>query len=198
MTTYNHESHRALRCPHCGGQHIRTRSGVVTGYQDPGGNIFEAWLRTRFSQGQWEYAGESNITPPVYVDLKIVDKDELEIVKLLTTSPLVAQIKDLSRSDQMHILDAVMTARLRWSGERRTKARMDAISAYFMRGGAYQAVTLIEGAPDLFDASGPLGAEFVADQMLKYLETKNTLTKKSPKSARTDDNVTYGPLDESA
>jgi hypothetical protein len=188
MKTFKEEAHAAIRCPNCGGQHFRARPGEPVAYKDPGGDLMTAWLRTRFAHGVWEYAGEG--AEPAPADINLLDKEEAAFVQQLLSAPLMDQIKGLKRADQMTVLDAVFTQRVRWLGERRLKARMDALSNFFQMGGSPVGINLTEGAPDLFDASGPLGAEFAAAKMLVYLSAQD---KKDYQSE-----FTYAPLEEVA
>lgn len=173
MTTYPIEAPEIVRCPHCGGQHIRARSGTLGHYADPGGDVLTAWGRTRFGQGHWEYAGEGSDLAPELGEIK--DGTERAYVDALATSPLLTQISHLSRGDQFAILDAALTARTRWLEERREEARANALAAYMLRGGSILDVEVAEGDPDLFDAAGPLGETFVAQLMVDYVKRHEAL-----------------------
>lgn len=168
--TYGLEVHAVLRCPKCGGQHIRPRQGQIAAYADPGGDLVGAWLRTRFGNGHWEFGGWGTTPAPEAAAIKISDPDELGFVRTLVASPLLGQLAGLERAEQMAVLDAAMTIRLRWQPARRSLARTEALVQYFILGGSHLAVKLAEGKTfDMFDAAGIMGKDFVASHMFDFL-----------------------------
>jgi len=168
MKTYTQEASAIVRCPICGGQHIRTRVGSVDAYRDPGGDVLSAWLRTRFANGHWEYAGIGVLEAPALAE--VTDSTERAYVDQLAVSPLMEQIKHLSREDQFAMLDGALIARTRWIEERREEARANALAAFMLRGGSIMDIEVSEGDPDLFDAAGPLGETFIAQQVIDSLK----------------------------
>ena len=208
VRTYGVEAHAAIRCPKCGGQHIRPRLGEIVAYKDPGGDLIKAWLRLRFGYGHWENTGEGEVEPPALNDIRIKDQDELALVKTLASAPIIKQMQGLSRADQLAVLDAVMIARLRVSDERRTKARMEALASFFIMGGSPMDVSLSEGDLDIFDTTIIMGKDFSASTMLKHLTYKTVeATAKVGKpqftfndDAETEaaDSLRYEPVDEGA
>ena len=173
VQSFSVEASSAIRCPKCGGQHIRPRLGEVVAYADPGGNIIKAWLRLRFGYGHWENTGIGTAEAPALKDIKITDPDEFAFVKALASSPLMDQIEGMGRADQFKTLDAVMTARLRWQDKRRSQARAASVTQFFLDGGSPMDVELIEDEFDIFDAAGVLGKQFVSQEMLRYLKSVN-------------------------
>jgi len=198
--TYGVEAHAAIRCPKCGGQHIRPRLGEVVAYKDPGGDIIKAWLRMRFGFGHWENTGVGSIEPPLLSDIKIADMDELALIKTMTSAPLIQQIKGLNRSDQFAVLDAVLIARLRVSDERRTKARMEALAKFFIMGGSPMDVSLSEGDLDLFDATIVMKDDFTASTQIPTLDKKSYEETTPMFQVQEDDRngLRYEPVEEGA
>ena len=158
MRTFETEAVAGLRCPSCSGQQIRVHHGATVGYQDPGGDVFSAWQRTRFgATGEWQYV-EGTCDAPETVTIK--NNVESTMVQRLGESELLTQIQGFDRDDQMIILDAIFISRLYWTEGRRLKTRMEALQKYLVQGGDVSRVELSEGeTPDMLDASGPLGSE---------------------------------------
>jgi hypothetical protein len=98
----------------------------------------------------------------------------------------------MNRREQLAVLDAVLTQRVRWLPERRLNARMTALSKFFQMGGNPLDVSLSEGEPDLFDVAGPLGDDFAASHMLDYLSDK------ASGKAKQQGALVYTPVDEGA
>ena len=61
--SYEVSDTRPITCPSCGSPNVATRPGAPMSFFDPGGDFFEAWKRTRFAQGHWEFAETANPQP---------------------------------------------------------------------------------------------------------------------------------------
>lgn len=158
------EAYDVVNCPHCGGTHVRIRRGEQVGYKDPGGPAWQAWMRTRFATGEFEFPLDGEDDPPS--SPSIVNAPEAEMVGRIVASNLARKLDSMPRSEALDILDALFIARLYWGKERRTDARLRALSEYFRLGGSPVGIVLYESDEfDWLDLAGPLG-ESVAAQYL--------------------------------
>lgn len=148
--TYLIEGHTAVNCPSCGCTNVKITRGTPVNYKDPGGSIFEAWLRTRFAVGQFfvPLAG-GEMEPPATP--KITDLDATQFIANLIASPLLQQIATVAdREDAFQILDAAYIARNHIGGEQRLRQRVEAATIYLRAGGNPMTIALGE-APDRYD-----------------------------------------------
>jgi predicted RNA-binding Zn-ribbon protein involved in translation (DUF1610 family) len=85
-----------VNCPACGGFLIHNRRGRVIGYRDPGGDLFQAWLRTRFAGPHWEPAPikDNGRIPPAVPELS---GRERETADSLQQSPALARLARMPR-----------------------------------------------------------------------------------------------------
>ncbi len=152
-----------VNCPRCGGVMISVHLGEPPRFADPGTDIWDTWLRTRFARGVWEPAPLSGSEmPPAQVDVESPREHEV-VTWLQKAGTFLGGIERLGRQTALQVLDAVFVARAYWTRERRQAARVAAATEYFRRGGDPAGVVLAEeDAPDLLDAAGPLGADVVA------------------------------------
>ncbi len=162
-----------VNCPRCGGVMISVHLGEPPRFADPGTDIWDTWLRTRFARGVWEPAPLSGSEmPPAQVDVESPREHEV-VTWLQKAGTFLGGIERLGRQTALQVLDAVFVARAYWSRERRQAARVAAATEYFRRGGDPAGVVLAEGdAPDLLDAAGPLGADVVAGLLQVVNSTK--------------------------
>ena len=159
LASFDKEARGVANCPHCGGTQVRVRNGKRHAFADPGGPVWQAWIATRFAHGIFEIPAKGAELPPP--TSRLTDKKESEIVARLISSSLVPEIEQIDRDDAFTILDALFVARTYWSKERRTDARLEALMAFFKRGGSPTDVELAEPENefDWFDLAGPLGPE---------------------------------------
>lgn len=159
---------KPVNCPHCGGLRIHARKGAVRTYRDPGGDVLAAWRVTRFAGPHWEPAplASDGMTVPAAVD--ILGRDEEEGAAALAHSPHLAFIEAMPRQTALAFLDAMFCNRVYRTTGARLQARLQVATAYFMRRGDPTRISLPEPAfPDLVDAGSALGAEIVADWLLR-------------------------------
>lgn len=172
MRTYDVEHSRPYQCPHCSGMKIKIRRGDAQTFREPGGDIFTAWARTRFSGPHWEPAtvADSGADAPEFDDLLIGNADDVAFLAELQDAAIVDQIAELPRAEQYSILDAVFVARRHTSGEKRTNARVRAIAAYFQNGGTRTDFQMAETpTPDVLDVAAPLSPEYAARLWLNVM-----------------------------
>lgn len=156
-----------VNCPNCAGFLIHSRRGQLRTFVDPGGDVLEAWRRTRFAGPHWEPVElkPDGPTPPAAVE--ILSDRESEAAALLTGSPALEKIRQMPRETAFAFLDAVFINRAYRDRERRLNTRIEAATAFFKRGGSPTAVSLTEPKqPDLVDAADVMGAEEVVTWML--------------------------------
>lgn len=176
MSTSHVRASHVVNCPNCGAMRIRIRAGApVRFHDDGGGDMFAAWLRTRFSPysgGRWEipvFDRRSSDRPPAPAP---TDDAEKTVIESLRRSALVAKLAQMDRDVALSILDAVLIARAYWPAERRQAERIKAATLYFQRGGEPARISLAETPePDLLDAAGPLGADEVASYLAAFPKT---------------------------
>jgi hypothetical protein len=129
------------------------------------GNIIEAWVRHRFTTGNFELPNDGTTKPPAYSTVESMLKaDDAEAVRQIQNSPeLVNALQVLPRDTAARVLDAVLSARLYHSVERRATERVKACIYLFKRRVDSDDVSLTETRDyDLLDASVVLGADEAA------------------------------------
>ncbi|HNT78172.1 MAG TPA: hypothetical protein PKH77_24425 [Anaerolineae bacterium] len=163
--SYIVKGHTCVNCPACGATNVKITHGAVAGYADPGGNVVEAWMRTRFSSGEYFSPLEGETPAP---PMPQVGKDDSTFITNLMISPLFSQVLSIDRSDAFGILDAVYVSRLHLNGERRLRMRIEAATVYLQAGGSPNGLQLgeAESRYDLLDAS-LLGAPYIAGLLLR-------------------------------
>jgi len=156
-----------VNCPNCAGFLIHSRRGQVRTYADPGGDIFDVWMRTRFSGPHWEPVAidPGGQQPPTVGDM--MSDREAESVNLLATSPVLDKIRTMPRDTAISFLDAMFIHRTYRDLERRLQNRIEVATRFFARGGLPTAVSLTEPKlPDLVDAADIMGNEETVTWMM--------------------------------
>lgn len=169
MKSHHWVGHAPVNCPVCGATHVRWRVGLPTFVKDPGGDVFEAWMRTRFASGVWEVPETESLgneAPPAPAMSEIVIKDDAEngLANMMRFSPLLTDICAITddREAILDALDAAFVARMFWSRERRLDARLMAATMYLKRDSNpdVSMLSLSESTfPDIWDVAGPLTPE---------------------------------------
>lgn len=155
------EAPQAVSCPNCGGLLVKSRPGEPNIYSDPGGEVFTAWLRTRFSGPHFEPAAidEAGSEAPA---LELCHYDDKDGVILLEDAPALELIEKMDRASAFLFLDAIFVNLSNYTWQERTEHRIKAVVSYLNLGGA-EAPRLDEGKkPDLLVAAGPLRPDYVA------------------------------------
>lgn len=161
------EDWNPVNCPHCSGFLIHMRKGRMPRFADPGGDIFEAWKRTRFAGPHWEPVpiDPDGVQPPAAVE--IYGASEEATVELLAGSPALDQIRQMPRDIAFQFLDAIFIGRTYRDLELRLDARARTATEFFKRGGAPTAIRLTEPkVPDLVDAAQVLKPSAVVPWLL--------------------------------
>lgn len=168
--SYIVKGHTCVNCPACGATNVKITHGAIEGYADPGGNVVEAWMRTRFATGEYFSPLEGEAPAP---PMPQVGKEDSTFITNLMISPLFSQVLPLDRADAFNILDAAYVSRLHLSGERRLRARIEAATYYLQAGGSPLGLQLGEtdNRYDLLDA-GLLGAPYIAGLLLRSAQPK--------------------------
>lgn len=168
MTITAQEAPTAVNCGHCGGLRINARKGAPVTYADPGGDLFTAWLRLRFSGAHWEPAeiGENGQEAPA---LEFCNYDDKDAVKALEGSAVLAQIETMDRATAFLFLDAIYVNLSHYTKEERIEKRIRAAVEYYRLGGETN-INIDEGqAPDLLMAAGPLAGQYVAASLISIM-----------------------------
>lgn len=164
-----------LNCPYCGGLLIHSRrladNEQLASYADPGGDVVGAWLRLRFAGSHWEPAqvNPDAPKPPQKSAADILSAKDAGIIAAIEESPLAGIVRRMAADDReyaLSLLDAVFVNRAYRDQETRDTNRARGAVAYFTRAGKPEAVSLIEEAPDLLDATTILGTAAVAALLL--------------------------------
>ena len=170
--THAHSASTIVNCPCCSGVQIRSRLGNLNHFVDPGGDIVEAWTRTRFSTGKFEVPaiGTGGEIAPAMSEIGIMLNTEREVAQFMVFSPIAEQIKNMDRIEAMEILDAILSARLYWSMGRRSEIRLQAVTAYLTSNMDVTGIMLAEMPTfDLFDCAPVLGAPYAANLMARHM-----------------------------
>jgi predicted RNA-binding Zn-ribbon protein involved in translation (DUF1610 family) len=157
-----------VNCPNCGGFLIHIRRGHTVRYCDPGGDVFDAWVRTRFAGPHWEPAPWSadGLAAPPLTAVNLAGREETAATRL-QSSPVMDKIRQMPRETAVAFLDAILINRAHRDTEARMNGRITAATEFFRRNGNPTAVSLAErDEPDLLDATNVLGAEVVAAWLL--------------------------------
>lgn len=163
------ETHQPINCPNCGGLLIHARRGTAVTFADPGGDVFTAWLRTRFAGPHWEPAkiDGSGMTAPVVHE--IYSDRERETAELIKSSPVVGLLGRMGREMAFQFLDAIFISRAYSSLEKRLNKRMETAVEFFRRNGNPADFRLTEPPqPDLVDAVGVVGMNEVVMWLLQF------------------------------
>lgn len=173
LASHRVEAYDVSNCPNCSGTRIKVRLGNTLGFADPGGLIFDAWVRTRFAHGVFEIPLDGKITPPKSPAL--TEGDEIKFVNNLSSAPILAKLQTLPRAEAFTIMDAIFAARLYWDKDRRNESRLKTLTEFFRIGGSPVGIVLYEGdKPDWFDVAGPLGPEKAAALAYRDQQTCKT------------------------
>lgn len=159
---------RPVSCPHCGGLRIHARKGAVRSFRDPGGDVLDAWQRTRFAGPHWEPApiSDTGDAPPPAGD--ILNASEEQWATALAHSCHLDIIRQMPRQIAFDFLDAMLSNRAYRSPEARLQNRLAVATAYFMKHGDPARISLPEPAyPDLVDAGSALGVDITAEWLLR-------------------------------
>lgn len=163
----NHETWSPLNCPHCGGMLITARKGEVIAYADPGGDVLDAWKRTRYAGASWEPSPISDDGKPAPVDVEVFDAKDAPVVRALADSEVMETIRTMPRDVAFAFLDAIVTARAHHTREARLTNRLAVVQEYFLRDGDPSKVSLVESVrPDLIDAGIGLGKANIVPWLL--------------------------------
>lgn len=150
-----YDSFHALICPACKGNRTRSHVGDIVNYKLPDdGDIVEAWLRNRFTRGEFEIPDSGDNDPPATVN--VTNVDELRIINQIKASPtLMADIARMPRRQAAAFLDAVFCSRTYVSAEARRDARVKACVTLYEQGVQSTEISLLERPSefDLLDAS---------------------------------------------
>lgn len=165
------ETHTPLNCPHCGGLLIHARRGTTVAYADPGGDVFGAWLRTRFAGPHWEPTGVNGNgqMPPQLDVLDIGNEREREAAVLLQGAAVVGDIGQMGREVAFRFLDAIFINRAYRDRERRLENRLRVATEYFRRNGNPAQISLTEQhQPDLVDAAGAISSGEIVTWLFQF------------------------------
>ena len=165
MSVTSQEVPAVVNCANCGGLRINSRKGQAVVYADPGGDVFTAWLRTRFSGPHWEPVeiSQDGTEAPA---LELCNYDDKDAVIALENAPALDIIRKMDRASAFLFLDAIYANLSFYSPEERSAHRIKAAVKYYQLG-ATSLVAIDEGeAPDLLTAAGPLAAQYVAATLL--------------------------------
>lgn len=163
------ETHHPVNCPSCGGMLIHARRGQPAKFTDPGGCVFELWLRTRFAGPHWEPVtiDRLGIIPPVVNE--IYSDRERETADLLKASPAMGMLDKMSRETALRFLDGMFVNRAYTPTERRLQGRMETAVEFFKRNGNPADFRLTEPPqPDLVDAAGVVGIKETVTWLLQF------------------------------
>lgn len=159
-------THAPVNCPVCSGFLIQARRGFITPYADPGGDVFQAWLRLRFTGGHFEPVPPKNDGRPTPNTVTLTAESQAT-ADLIASSPVLRKIEAMPRDIAFHFLDGLYINRLHRSTEQRLANRVQAATTFFLRGGSPADVSLTEPAfPDLIDAVPTAGVDSVVAWML--------------------------------
>lgn len=170
MTVNNVEAWAAVNCPNCGGLLVHSRKGQVVAYADPGGDLLESWVATRFQGANWEPApiDPAGIVPSA--NPEIFNAREKQSVEAIASSPLYAQLQQLPRDSAFAFLDAIMVSRAYRGRDERLQTRVQIATEFLRRGGNFMHISLTEpDAPDLIDAAA-LGVDVVVTWLKQFSE----------------------------
>lgn len=165
-----YETWSPLNCPACGGMLISARQGEIISYRDPGGDVIEAWQRTRYAKGNWEptpITDDPDVPAPP-ADVEIFDKDEAPVLRALLACDTADVIRTMPRDIAFSFLDAIVQARAHHTRESRLANRLAVVQEYFMRDGDPAKISLVETSkPDLVDAGIGLGKDNIVPWLLR-------------------------------
>lgn len=165
------ETPHPINCPNCGGMLIHARRGGAITFADPGGDVFEAWLRTRFAGPHWEPTAVNGKGVPAPVVDEIYSDKERETAVLLKAAPVMAQLRTMGREVAFEFLDAMFVNRSYRSNEKRLNRRMEVAVEFFKRNGNPADFRLTEPPqPDLVDAAGVVGINEVVTWLLQFCQ----------------------------
>lgn len=167
LTQSEQEVAYVMNCSNCGGLLIHTRKGYITPMADPGGDVIQAWQATRFYGGTWEPCpiDPRAITPSAPRD--IFNAREAKTTNLLTASPHLTVLNQMSRENAFSFLDAMLVSRAYDSPEQRAERRVRTITEFMIRGGDASTISFLEPTePDLIDAAA-LGVGKVVGWLLR-------------------------------
>lgn len=159
--------HAPVNCPNCGGLLIHIRPGQPQRFRDPGGDVFDVWLCSRFAGPHWEPVEFDPAAPLPPAEVELLNDRERQAAALIAASPVLEKLRQMPRDVALAFLDAMLVNRAYRDKEARLAARIEAATAFFKRDGNPAAFRLNEPAqPDLADATAVLGAEMVATWLL--------------------------------
>jgi DNA-directed RNA polymerase subunit RPC12/RpoP len=163
------ETHTPINCPRCGGMLIHARPGSVVAYADPGGDLLDAWARTRFTGAHWEPAAVngSGVMPPK--EYEIYSDGEREAVEKLAASPVMKQLGAMPRELAFQFLDAIFVNRAYRDSEQRLNGRVAVATEFFKRNGNPADFKLTEPQhADLVDAAGAMDVDAVVTWLFQF------------------------------
>lgn len=166
LATSEVEVDSVIHCPKCGSVHFRTRFGSAPRFKDPGGDLYQAWVRTRFTTGTFIIPLEGDLEPAPESSLRIDDPRERSFVATLRSTPALAQAAKLERGIGFRSLDALYVVRTVWDLNRRMAARAKGLSLYIQASGPMDGIDLSGSDWDLFDAIDFIGAAEVVKAVL--------------------------------
>ena len=149
------------------GFEVLTRKGDLITYADPGGPVLKAWLRTRFSGSHFEPKDLTGDTAAPDLP-RIGSQKDQEIVDLMAASPNLWPLLDtMDRDMALDYLDAIYLTRRYGRQEDRDRRRAEITVQYLMRVNDPVNAPLVEGDPDLVDASGIISEDSIVQWLVK-------------------------------
>jgi len=162
------EEYAVINCPYCRGLVTRSRQGEPDIWKFPdSGDVFDGWMRHRFTHGEFEVPEEGGNEPPAKVI--ITHKLEAATVEIMRNSArFQEQISKLPRNTAAKICDTVLCARLHSPLEVRKDRRLRACIYLFERGVNPADVSMIEKANevDILEAGAIIGSQQAAQLWL--------------------------------
>lgn len=174
MKAYHVKIDRPLQCPHCSGLRVHVREGLYGKLEDDGDDVLRLWLRSRFVGPHWEPMGLSTdgsatFYPPSFESVEILNEREADAATKIDASDVLKVAEKLDRNEAIELLDAIFVGRTYVDAEKRTAARVEAVTQYFLMGGQPKGISIAETpTPDLLDTAAMLGPEYAARLMLDY------------------------------
>lgn len=161
------ETHDPVGCPSCMGFEIMSRKGDLKAYADPGGSVLKAWIRTRFSGSHFEPKDLTGTEDPPEKP-RIGSQKDQEIVDLMAASSNLWPLLDtMDRDMALDYLDAIYLGRRYDRQETRDRRRAEITVQYLMRVNDPVNAPLVEGDPDLVDASGIIAEDSIVQWLVK-------------------------------
>jgi hypothetical protein len=166
LVSHEVDTDSVIRCPKCGSVHYRTQIGQASRLADPGTDLYDSWLRTRFASGTFQIPLTGPALPPAANAINVKDVREFSFLATVQMSPALRQADTLDREVALRALDALYVVRTTWDIARRTQARAKGLSLFIQAGGDLAGIDLSGEAWDLFDTIDFIGAPAVVRAVL--------------------------------